>query len=94
VTSRSFTVLLPASRPSLLASTGEYERPGPPTQAAAFAGWTERHAPAAVPEYRFDDWARTQYVVAEEGLAYLLAEMGVVEQATKPPETLADVDPS
>jgi hypothetical protein len=76
--------------PAVVASTGEYEEPGPPTQARAFAEWTARHAPAAVPEERFDEWARTQYVFAEEGLAYLLAQMGLVEPTTEPPETLDD----
>jgi hypothetical protein len=71
----------------VVASTGEYEEPGPPTQARAFAEWTERHAPAAVAAERFDEWAQTQYVFAEEGLAYLLALMGLVEPTT---ETLDD----
>jgi hypothetical protein len=74
--------------PVVVASTGEYEEPGPPTQARAFAEWTERHAPVAVPEERFDEWAQTQYVFAEEGLAYLLGQMGLVEPSTAPPETL------
>ena len=76
--------------PPVVASTGEYEEPGPPTQAAAFAGWTERHAPAAVPAERFDEWARTRYVFAEEGLAYLLALMALVEPSATRPETLDD----
>lgn len=74
--------------PPVVASTGEYEEPGPPTQASAFADWTERHAPVAVAAERFDEWAQTQYVFAEEGLAYLLALMGLVEPTTKPPQTL------
>jgi hypothetical protein len=73
----------------VVASTGEYEEPGPPTQGAAFAEWTERHAPAAVAADRFDEWSRTEYVFAEEALAYLLAQMGLVEP-TESPETLDD----
>ena len=76
--------------PPVVASTGEYEEPGPPTQARAFAEWTERHAPAAVAAERFEEWAQTQYVFAEEGLAHLLARMGLVEPTTEPPETLDD----
>jgi hypothetical protein len=76
--------------PSVVASTGEYEEPGPATQASAFAGWTERHAPLAVTAERFDEWAQTQFVFAEEGLAHLLAQMGLVEPAGQPPETLDD----
>jgi hypothetical protein len=76
--------------PAVVASTGEYEEPGPPTQARGFAEWTERHAPAAVPEARFDEWAQTQFVFAEEGLAHLLAQMGLVEPPAEPPETLED----
>jgi hypothetical protein len=76
--------------PPVVASTGEYEEPGPETQARAFAEWTERHAPAAVAAKRFDEWSQTRYVFAEEGLAYLLAQMGLVEQTTEPPETLDD----
>ena len=76
--------------PAVVASTGEYEEPGPPTQARAFAEWTERHAPVAVAAERFDQWARTQFVFAEEGLAQLLAQMGLVEPTTQPPETLDD----
>ncbi|HEY1514268.1 MAG TPA: hypothetical protein VGF66_11000 [Gaiellaceae bacterium] len=72
---------------SVVASSGEYEEPGPPTQTAAFAEWTERHAPAAVAAERFHEWSRTQYVFAEEALAYLLGQMGLVEP-TEPPETL------
>ena len=74
--------------PPVVASSGEYEEPGPPTQARAFAEWTERHAPVAVAAERFDEWAETQYIFAEEGLAYLLAQMGLVEPTTEPPETL------
>jgi hypothetical protein len=74
--------------PPVVASTGEYEEPGPPTQASAFAEWTERHAPAAVAAERFDEWSQTPYVFAEEGLAQLLAQMGLVEPSTTPPETL------
>ena len=74
----------------VVASTGEYEEPGPPTQARAFAEWTERHAPAAVSAEQFDEWAGTQYVFAEQGLAYLLALMGLVEPPVEPPETLDD----
>jgi hypothetical protein len=74
--------------PPVVASTGEYEEPGPPTQASAFAEWTERHAPAPVAAERFDEWAQTQYVFAEEGLAHLLAQMGLVAPTTQPPETL------
>jgi hypothetical protein len=76
--------------PPVVASTGEYEEPGPPTQARAFAEWTERHAPASVAAEPFDEWAQTTYVFAEEGLAYLLAQMGLVEPTTEPPETLDD----
>jgi len=76
--------------PSVVASTGEYEEPGPPTQASAFAEWTERHAPVAVTAERFDEWAQTQFVFAEEGLADLLAQMGLVEPSAQPPETLDD----
>ena len=72
----------------VVASTGEYEEPGPPTQARAFAEWTERHAPSAVDAERFDEWARMNYVFAEDGLAYLLAQMGLVEPSTDAPETL------
>jgi len=74
----------------VVASTGEYEEPGPPTQARAFSEWSERHPPAAVSKERFDEWAQTQYVFAEEGLAHLLAQMGPVEPTTEPPETLDD----
>lgn len=74
----------------VVASTGEYEEPGPPTQAQAFSEWTERHAPAAVAAERFDEWASTSYVFAEEALAYLLAQMGLVESPAEPPETLDD----
>jgi hypothetical protein len=74
--------------PPVVASTGEYEEPGPPTQAAEFAAWTERHAPRAVAAERFDEWAETSYVFAEEGLAYLLGQMGLVEPSAQPPETL------
>jgi hypothetical protein len=73
---------------AVVASTGEYEEPGPPTQAAAFANWTERHAPVPVPAVRFEEWAGTAYVFAEEGLADLLAQMGLVKPAAEPPETL------
>jgi hypothetical protein len=76
--------------PAVVASTGEYEEPGPPTQARAFAEWTARHTPAPVSEERFDEWSRTQYVFAEEGLAYLLSQMGLVEPTAEPPETLDD----
>ena len=75
---------------AVVASTGEYEEPGPPTQASAFAAWTARHAPVAVTAERFDEWAQTQFVFAEEGLAYLLAQMGLVESSEQPPETLDD----
>ena len=74
--------------PPVVASTGEYEESGPPTEARAFAEWTERHAPASVAAERFDEWTQTQYVFAEEGLAYLLALMGLVEPTTERPETL------
>jgi hypothetical protein len=73
---------------TVVASTGEYEEPGPPTQARAFAAWSERHAPTAVAAERFDEWAKTQYVFAEEALAYLLAQMGLVEPVADPPEIL------
>lgn len=76
--------------PPVVASAGEYEEPGPPTQARAFAEWTERHAPLAVAAERFDEWAGTQFVFAEEGLAQLLAQMGLVEPMRPPPETLDD----
>ncbi len=76
--------------PSVVASTGEYEEPGPPTQASAFAEWTERHAPVAVTAARFDEWSETQFVFAEEGLAQLLAQMGLVEPSELPPETIDD----
>jgi hypothetical protein len=76
-------------KPAVVASSGEYEEPGPPTQAKAFAEWTERHAPVAVAEERFEEWAKTQYIFAAEGLAYLLAQMGLVEP-TAEPETLDD----
>jgi hypothetical protein len=76
--------------PTVVASTGEYEEPGPPTEARAFAEWSERHAPTAVAAERFDEWAKTQYVFAEEALAYLLAQMGLVEPVADPPETLED----
>lgn len=74
--------------PLVVASTGEYEEPGPPTRASSFGEWTERHAPTPVAAERFDEWAQTQYLFAEEGLAHLLAQMGLVEPSTKPPETL------
>ncbi len=76
--------------PTVVASTGEYEEPGPPTEARAFAEWSERHAPLAVAAASFDEWAATQYVFAEEGLAYLLAQMGLVEPVTDAPEILDD----
>ena len=76
--------------PPVVASTGEYEEPGPPTQAHPFAEWTERHAPSAVAAQRFDEWTQAQFVFAEEGLANLLALMGLVEPAADPPQTLDD----
>jgi len=39
---------------------------------------------------RFDEWTQTQFVFAEEGLAHLLAQMGLVEPSGQPPETLDD----
>ena len=74
--------------PSVVASTGEYEEPGPKTQAREFAAWTERHAPRAVARERFEEWARTNYVFADEALSSLLAQMGLVETPAEPPETL------
>jgi hypothetical protein len=74
--------------PSVVASTGEYEEPGPPTEANSFAEWTERHAPAAVAASRFEEWAQAQFVFAEEGLADLLAQMGLVEPSGQTPATL------
>jgi hypothetical protein len=74
----------------VVASTGEYEEPGPPTQSQAFAEWTERHALTVVAAERFDEWSQTQYVFAEEALAYLLGQMGLVESSGQPPETLDD----
>jgi hypothetical protein len=73
--------------PAVVAATGEYEEPGPPTESDAFAEWTERHAPTAVAAERFDEWAQTQFVFAEEGLAHLLAQMGLVDPAARPPQT-------
>ena len=75
--------------PSVVASTGRFEEPGPPTQASAFAEWTERHAPVPVAAERFDEWAQTPFVFAEEGLAHLLTQMGLVEPSDQP-QTLDD----
>jgi hypothetical protein len=74
--------------PTVVASTGQYEIPGPPTQAAAFAAWSERFAPNPVSAERLDEWAQTWHVFAEEGLAYLLSQMGFVQAPSQPPETL------
>jgi hypothetical protein len=73
---------------TVVASTGEFEEPGPPTEARAFGAWSERHAPTAVAAERFDEWSKTHYVFAEEGLAYLLGQMGLVEPVADTPETL------
>jgi hypothetical protein len=77
----------PGERP-VVASSGEYEEPGPPTTAEPFAEWTRKHAPKPVTPERFIEWSQTQYVFAEEGLADLLAEMGLVERSSGPAETL------
>jgi hypothetical protein len=74
----------------VVASTGEYEEPGPPTQALEFSEWTERHAPTPVTRERFDEWASTNFVFADEGLAFLLAQMGLVQVPATPPERLDD----